>query len=77
MPDLPVGRHGAGLPGAEVFEVLYAIDPSVCVLLSSGYSQQDIATRFVVNGVADFIQKPYNFQQLLVRINKLLARQPA
>lgn len=61
--------------GAEVFDALYAIDPTVCVLLSSGYSKQDITRRFMINGIADFIQKPYNFQQLIERINGLVDKQ--
>ena len=48
-----------GLSGEETFEALRAIDPSVRVLLSSGYSEAEATRRFVGRGLAGFLQKPY------------------
>ncbi|HLI82498.1 MAG TPA: PAS domain S-box protein [Bryobacteraceae bacterium] len=47
-----------GLSGAETLELLSAIDPSVPVLVSSGYGEEETRARFGP-GIAGFLQKPY------------------
>lgn len=50
--------------GEEAFRELRRIDPNVRVILSSGYSEQEISARFAGKGLAGFIQKPYQVDSL-------------
>jgi CheY-like chemotaxis protein len=50
--------------GEEAFRELRRIDPGVRVILSSGYSEHEIAARFAGKGLAGFIQKPYQVARL-------------
>ncbi|MHC1743633.1 MAG: response regulator [Syntrophobacteraceae bacterium] len=50
--------------GEDAFRELRRIDPGVRVILSSGYSEQEIAARFAGKGLAGFIQKPYQLERL-------------
>ena len=63
MPDLS---------GGEVFDRLKSIDPSVKVLLSSGYSLTDQAETILERGCLGFIQKPFNIEQLSLKIMEVL-----
>ncbi|MCA9972873.1 MAG: PAS domain S-box protein [Anaerolineales bacterium] len=60
-----------GLSGEETFRRLRQIDPGVRVLLSSGYSQVEVASRLDEEPTA-FIQKPYNATRLLQTVGNLL-----
>jgi PAS domain S-box-containing protein len=53
-----------GMNGEETFRNLRYIDPQARVILSSGYNEIEATHRFVGKGLAGFIQKPYNAQQL-------------
>lgn len=59
--------------GEETFYELRKIDPTVCVLLSSGYLVEDVMARFEGQGLAGFIHKPYQRQQLAEALKKLFA----
>ena len=48
-----------GMDGAETFHALRALDATVRVVMSSGYGEQDMATRFAGEGLAGFLPKPY------------------
>lgn len=48
------------MDGKECFRLLRAIKPSVQVILSSGYNEQEATSQFVGRGLAGFIQKPYS-----------------
>ncbi len=45
--------------GAEAFKEIRRINPNAKVLLSSGYSKEDIGARFAGKGVTGVLQKPY------------------
>lgn len=60
------------LNGGETFKKLKAINPSVRVLLSSGYSQDEQARRLLSEGVAGFLGKPYQVAELLEKVRKVL-----
>ncbi len=62
-----------GMNGDEVFAVLREIDPTIHVILSSGYSEAEASRRFVGNKVADFIQKPYAITDLMKKVRNVLA----
>lgn len=50
--------------GEETFQELRSIDPEVQVVLSSGYTENEIETRFAGKGLSGFIQKPYTLATL-------------
>jgi PAS domain S-box-containing protein len=63
MPDLS---------GGETYNRLKEIDPSVKVLLSSGYSIEGQANEILERGCNGFIQKPFNITELSLKIRRLL-----
>jgi PAS domain S-box-containing protein len=63
-----------GLSGPEAFRRLKQINPSVKVLLSSGYSQEGQAQQILKEGVLGFIQKPYAINELLNKIRFVIDR---
>jgi two-component system cell cycle sensor histidine kinase/response regulator CckA len=52
------------LSGEEVFRKMRSIRSDVRVVLSSGYTEQDVTQRFAGKGLTGFIQKPYTFAKL-------------
>ncbi|MBI2422487.1 MAG: PAS domain S-box protein [Candidatus Hydrogenedentes bacterium] len=58
--------------GEECFRALSAINPAVKVLLSSGYSEQEAMSRFLGEGLAGFIQKPYRAGDLIHAIGVIV-----
>ncbi len=50
--------------GKETYDGLKSINPSLKVLLSSGYSVNDQVNEILANGANDFIQKPFNLYNL-------------
>ncbi len=66
-----------GLNGEETLHELRQVDAHVRVLLSSGYSQAEVAERFAGQSEVRFIQKPYDAEQLLREVRRYLAQPPA
>ena len=62
-----------GMDGAETFHALRALDATVRVVMSSGYGEQDMATRFAGEGLAGFLPKPYTLAELGERLQAALA----
>jgi PAS domain S-box-containing protein len=60
------------MDGEETFRELRALDPSVRVVMSSGYSEQDITSRFAGKGLVGFVQKPYTLAELAERLRAAL-----
>lgn len=58
--------------GEEAFRELRRMDPAVKVLMSSGYTENDITSRFAGKGLAGFIQKPYTLALLVDRLQAAL-----
>ena len=56
MPDLD---------GEETFRELRQIDSRVCVVMSSGYTESEIAPRFAGKRLSGFLQKPYTLDALM------------
>ena len=61
-----------GLGGGETFDRLKAIDPSVKVLLSSGYSINGQAQDILDRGCKGFMQKPFNIIELSKKLRQIL-----
>jgi two-component system, cell cycle sensor histidine kinase and response regulator CckA len=60
--------------GAETFRELRRMRPTVRVILSSGYNEQDVTQRFVGKGLAGFIQKPYQLSTLAAVLKEVLEK---
>jgi len=56
--------------GEETFLALKKMNPEVCVVLSSGYNEQEATERFKGKGLAGFVQKPY----LPVKLEEVVAK---
>ncbi|HRQ38644.1 MAG TPA: response regulator [Chloroflexota bacterium] len=63
-----------GLNGADTFQELRKIEPAVKVILSSGYDEAEATRQFVGQGLAGFLQKPYNMKVLVQKVQEYLER---
>jgi len=63
--------------GEETFRELRKIKKNVRVILSSGYSQQSALAQFTGKGLAGFIQKPYQYKELMALVKTTLTDTPA
>jgi nitrogen-specific signal transduction histidine kinase/CheY-like chemotaxis protein len=61
-----------GMGGGETFDVLKSIDPSIKVILSSGYSINVRPIKMLERGCDGFIQKPYSMNTLSQKIREVL-----
>ena len=62
-----------GMGGGEIYDRLKAVDPSVKVLLSSGYSRDGQAGEILDRGCDGFIQKPFTLEKLSENLREILA----
>nr|WP_320134037.1 cache domain-containing protein [uncultured Holophaga sp.] len=60
LMDLTMPR----LDGKEALQRIRTLDPKACIILSSGYSEQDIRHTFGDGMPSGFIQKPYQIKDL-------------
>ncbi|WP_236075230.1 response regulator [Mariprofundus sp. EBB-1] len=60
------------MDGKACFSALRNIQPDVKVILSSGYNEQDATNRFAGKGLAGFIQKPYEPESMLNKLQEIL-----
>ena len=58
--------------GEEAFRQMRQINPDVRVILASGYSENDISTRFAGKGLVGCMQKPYTLARLRSLLSALL-----
>ncbi len=58
--------------GGEVFDRLRLMEPSVKVILSSGYSKDGRAAEILQRGCSAFMQKPFNFNDLSSKVESSL-----
>lgn len=61
------------MDGPETYRAMKEINPSVRVLLASGYSLNNETRNLLADGVNGFIQKPYRRLQILDRLAAVLA----
>jgi len=61
-----------GLNGVELMRKLREIDDTVKVVLSSGYSTEDLQHRFPLEGFAGFLQKPFRMAELGTLLHEVL-----
>jgi CheY-like chemotaxis protein len=63
-----------GMGGGEVYERLKEIDPTVKVLLSSGYSIKEQAAEILNRGCDGFIQKPFKLNELSYKLREIISK---
>jgi PAS domain S-box-containing protein len=63
------------IDGEACYRELRRIAPSVKVIMTSGYNEQDVISRFVGKSLAGFVQKPYQAADLLPMVRKVLGEE--
>ena len=61
------------LDGEQTFRELRMLDPNVKVIMSSGYSENEVTQKFAGKGLAGFVQKPYKLSVLKEVIRGIVA----
>ena len=65
---LDVWLHGSRLDGLELLDEIKRRDPSIPVLMISGHGNLDTAVAAIRRGAADFIEKPFEAERLLLKV---------
>jgi len=68
LMDLTMPR----MDGREAFQAMHALDPSVPIVLSSGYAEQDSVQTLSGQIPTGFIQKPYQIKELRQLLQRVL-----
>jgi DNA-binding NtrC family response regulator len=61
-----------GMGAGDTYNELQAFDPSIKVLLSSGYGVDEQTSEVLKRGCKGFIQKPFNMQALSEKIEGIM-----
>lgn len=57
--------------GVEMYSELKKINPSVKVIISSGYLERNLRSQMMKNGIIDVLNKPYKFEEIGDILEKL------
>ena len=60
------------MDGEEAYDELRRIRDDVSVIMSSGYTSEEIEQRFAGRDIAGFIHKPYEFRTLIEILSRVL-----
>lgn len=61
-----------GIGGIEVLEIAKSIDQNIEVVLITAHSSVDTAVKAMKKGAIDYLEKPINFDELFLRIEKII-----
>lgn len=61
-----------GKDGPDILKALRSINPSVKVIVSSGYDEEEVAQRFMDQQPILILKKPYDAETLLAKVNSVL-----
>jgi len=61
------------MDGEGALEEIRRMEPTVPVIVISGYTESEARERFAGNGSAGFVQKPFSVQQLVGKVREVLA----
>lgn len=56
------------MDGEETFREIRRVREDACVILMSGFNEQEAAARFIGKGLAGFVQKPFSPEELRQRL---------
>jgi len=70
--DLTMPQMG----GEETFRALRGIRDDIAVVLMSGFNEQDAVARFVGQGIAGFLAKPFSAEMVVVKLREVLVKRP-
>ena len=70
ITDLKMPRMG----GMETLEEIKKIDPSIEVIMATGFGTIEVAVSAMKSGAYDFVQKPYNLHEISALIDKALEK---
>ncbi len=56
------------LDGREALTEIRKIDPAIPIIITSGYCEHDIISRFTNEKISGFLQKPYNLEDIITAI---------
>jgi CheY-like chemotaxis protein len=73
LMDLTMPR----MDGREAFLRMHDLDPTVPVVLTSGFSENDAVSDFAGRGLAGFLPKPYQRSQFEQIIRQAMEARPA
>ena len=62
-----------GLGGKDTIKEILKMDPEAKAIVSSGYSNDPIMAEYTKYGFSDFVPKPYNYEQLVNIVNKVIS----
>ena len=62
-----------GMGGAEAMETLLKIDPDICAIVSSGYSNDPVMANYKDYGFSAMVEKPYDVNKLIQCVGTLLS----
>lgn len=67
---LDIWLHGSKLDGLEVLDLIKERDPQLPVIIISGHGNIETAVAAIKRGAYDFIEKPFQADQLLVLVQR-------
>jgi len=65
------------MDGEETFDELRRIRSDIAIIVSSGYTEQDVSSRFVGKRMSGFLQKPYSMETLTTVLRVVLENHPS
>ncbi len=63
-----------GIDGAEFFQRLKEIDPTISTIIMTGFGTVEMAVRLLKEGVYDFFQKPFDNTQIIHAVARAMER---
>jgi FixJ family two-component response regulator len=61
-----------GMTGYKLFLAMKKINPSVKMILSSGFLEAELKIEIIRQGVREFVQKPYVLSDILSKTRKVI-----
>jgi PAS domain S-box-containing protein len=59
------------MDGEQAFRELRRIDPTVKIIMASGYNEQEVSQKFLGKGLSGFLQKPFRISTLRATLQNL------
>ncbi|MEO1920193.1 MAG: sigma-54 dependent transcriptional regulator [Paracoccaceae bacterium] len=69
---LDIWLKGSKLDGIDILKLIHRDNPDIPVVIISGHGNVEIAVAAIKQGAYDFIEKPFNIDQLMVVISRAL-----